>query len=104
LRTISKLASTRIFVHAVTTATEQELFLGRILKYSKHFSSLNTYVFGYITPCSVVKVNRGYGRAYRLRRHGRRISQAANQFEAGSKKRWFFGPEDGGDMFFRNVG
>jgi hypothetical protein len=32
------------------------------------------------------------------------MSQARNQREAVSKLGLFFGPEDGGDMFLRNVG
>jgi hypothetical protein len=42
-------------------------------------------IFWDITPCSPLKANRQFGRIYRLNLHGRRINQARNQNEAGSK-------------------
>jgi hypothetical protein len=60
-----------------------------------------------ITPCSPLKVNRRFGGTYRLYLLGRRINQARNQREAGSKQRavsllgLFF---DRSDVFLRNVG
>jgi hypothetical protein len=52
-----------------------------------------------------LKVNRRFGGTYRLHRQGRRIRQARNQREAGSKQNGgfllglFFDPEDAGNMF-----
>jgi hypothetical protein len=48
-------------------------------------------IFWDITPCSRLIINRRFGRTYRLRLQGFFLSL-------------FFGPEDGGDMFLRNVG
>jgi hypothetical protein len=52
------------------------------------------------TSCSPMKFNRRFGGTCRLHFQGRRISQARNQRES----RWQAEPEDGGDMFPRNVG
>jgi hypothetical protein len=68
-----------------------------------------------ITPCSPLKVNRRFGGTCCLHLQGRRI-KARKRYEAVSKYRtaeiaisfWFLGlffdPEDGGDMYLRNVG
>jgi hypothetical protein len=64
-------------------------------------------IFWDITPCSPLKVNRRFGGTCRLHLQGRIISQARNQQESRSARyllRLFFDPEDGGDMFLRNVG
>jgi hypothetical protein len=57
---------------------------------------MNSYVLWDITPCSPFHLQ------------GRRISHARNQSEARSNAGFllglFFDPEDGGDMFFRNLG
>jgi hypothetical protein len=58
-------------------------------------------IFWDITPCSPLKVNRLFGGTGLLHLKGRRISQARNQHDAGS--RLFFDPEDGSNMFIRNV-
>jgi hypothetical protein len=47
-----------------------------------------------ITPCSPLKVNRRFGRAFYLNLHGQRMSQARNQPEAGSwRERRHFPPK-----------
>jgi hypothetical protein len=71
-------------------------------------------MFWDITPCSLLKVNGRFGGTYRLHLQGRKISRARNEresralfaacFHAGFLLGLFFGPEDGGDMLFRNVG
>jgi hypothetical protein len=63
-----------------------------------------------ITPCTLVKVNRRFGWTHRFYLEGGRVNQARNQLiEAGSKQNGlllglFFDPEDGVNVFFRNVG
>jgi hypothetical protein len=47
---------------------------------------IKSFIFWDITPCSPLKVSRLFGRTYRLHLHGRRISQARIQREAGSKQ------------------
>jgi hypothetical protein len=82
--------------------------------------------FWNIMPCSLLTVNRRFGGTYRLHLQGSRISQVRNQREAGNTQSskgfsqqisdnlppacllvscwtYFFDPEDGGDMFLRNV-
>jgi hypothetical protein len=43
---------------------------------------MNSTVFWDILPCSPLKVNRRFGRIYRLHIQGRRISRARNQHES----------------------
>jgi hypothetical protein len=50
-----------------------------------------------------LKVNGRFGEACLFDLQGK-ISKARNQREAGCMQSLFFNPEDGGDMFFRNVG
>jgi hypothetical protein len=53
-------------------------------------------VFFDITTCSPLKVNQHFVRMCHLQHKGRRINQATNQLEAGSKH-----PEYGGEIFLR---
>jgi hypothetical protein len=55
-------------------------------------------IFWDIMPYSPLKFNRRFGTIYHHHFQVQRISQARNQNEDG-----FFDPEDGGDMFLRNV-
>jgi hypothetical protein len=61
-----------------------------------------------MTQCSPLEINRRFGETC-LRFHGRRLSRAINRLETGGKRRrWFlallfFDPEDGNDIFLRNV-
>jgi hypothetical protein len=55
--------------------------------------------FWNMTPCSPLSFNRRFGGTYRLHLQGRR-----NRFSKPASWTYFFGPEDGGDMFLRNVG
>jgi hypothetical protein len=78
--------------------------------------SLKSYIFWDITPCSPLKINRRFGRIYRLHFQCR-MNHVKNQHEAGSKQSsvsfflhagslfgLLFDPKDGGDMYLRNVG
>jgi hypothetical protein len=63
---------------------------------------MKSSIFWDITPLSPLKVNRRFGGTYLLHLRGRRISEARNRREEGSKScllDLFFKPEDGGDMF-----
>jgi hypothetical protein len=51
-------------------------------------------------PCSPLKVNRRFGGTHRLQ-HSPLL---ASCFHTGFLLGLFFDPEDGGDMFLRNVG
>jgi hypothetical protein len=52
---------------------------------------MKTSVFWDITPCNPLKVGRRFGGTCRLHHQGRRISQARNQHEAGSKQSLYKG-------------
>jgi hypothetical protein len=60
-----------------------------------------------MTPCTLLSVNRCFGGTYRLH-----LQNRINKFSKKTASRWclaffcwtyFFDPEDGGDMFLRNV-
>jgi hypothetical protein len=67
---------------------------------------MKSSIFRGITVCSPLKANRRFRGTCRLHFHGRSISRAGNQCES----RWqaelglFLDPEDGGNMFLRNIG
>jgi hypothetical protein len=69
---------------------------------------MKSIIFWDVTPCSLLRCNRRFGETYRLYLQGRRKFQQ----EPASKQvasilllaEIFFDPEDGGDMFLRNVG
>jgi hypothetical protein len=67
---------------------------------------MKSTIFWDIKLCSLLKVNRRFGGTYRLHLQGRRISSVvlSTSFDAGFLLGLFFDPEDGGDMFLRNVG
>jgi hypothetical protein len=65
-------------------------------------SDSNCYVFWDITQCSPLRANGHFDGIYRLYFQSRRINQARNQREAGSKQSYY--REHGADMFLRNVG
>jgi hypothetical protein len=69
---------------------------------------MKSYIFWAVTPCSPLKINRHFGGTCNLHLQGRGINQARNQYGAGGKQSSGFGlfyyPEDGGDMFLRNIG
>jgi hypothetical protein len=61
---------------------------------------MNSTIFWDITSCSLLKVNRRFGGTYRLHLH----LVLATCFHAGFLLSLVFDPEDGGDIFLRNVG
>jgi hypothetical protein len=67
----------------------------------------NSSVFWNKTPCGPLKANRRFGGICRLHLQGRKINRAipiCYLFRAGFLRGSFVDPEDGGDMFFQNVG
>jgi hypothetical protein len=72
---------------------------------------MKSIVFWDMTPCSPLSVNRRFGRTYRSHLQGRRnkfnkkpASKQVASYLLVSCWTYFFDPEDGGDMFLRNVG
>jgi hypothetical protein len=67
---------------------------------------MKSIIFWDMTLCSPLSVNRRFGGTYRLHLHGRRNKFSKNQQVSTTclPPAWFFDPEDGGDMFLRNVG
>jgi hypothetical protein len=51
-----------------------------------------------------LKASRCFGGTYRLHPQSRRINQAKHRHKSGDKVRLFFGSENEGDMFLRNIG
>jgi hypothetical protein len=74
--------------------------------------SLKSIIFWDITTCSPLSVNRRFGGTHRLHLQDRRNNfgkkpaskQVALACWLVSCRNYFFDPEDGGDMFLRNVG
>jgi hypothetical protein len=58
----------------------------------------HSIIFWDMTPCSLLSCNRHFGGTCRLHLQGRRIISARTSRQTGSN------PEDGDDMFIRNVG
>jgi hypothetical protein len=56
--------------------------------------SMKNFIYWNITPCGPFKVNRRFGGIFLL----------ATCFHSSFLLDLFFGPEDGGDVFIRNVG
>jgi hypothetical protein len=68
---------------------------------------MDSTIFWDITPFSSMNVNRSFGGTCRLHLEGRKINQARNHGDAGSRKSLvglFFGRGNGSDMVLRNVG
>jgi hypothetical protein len=65
---------------------------------------MKSTIFWDITPCSPLSVNRRFEGTYRHHLQGRKISWARNQRESRWQAELCFDPEDGGDIFLRNVG
>jgi hypothetical protein len=66
---------------------------------------MKSSIFWNITPCNPIKVNRRSRRTYGLHLQGQKVNYARNHHEAGRfLLGLFFDPEDGDDLFLRNVG
>jgi hypothetical protein len=70
---------------------------------------MKSSIFWDIPPCILLKDNKGFRRKYLLHLQGWRISRARKQFAKQNKRLaeifgLFLDPEDGGDIFLRNVG
>jgi hypothetical protein len=65
---------------------------------------MKSTIFWDVTPCCLLSCNRRFGGTYRLHLQGQAGGKLATCLLAGSCWNYFFGPEDGGDMFLRNVG
>jgi hypothetical protein len=66
-------------------------------------------IFWDVTPCSLLRCNRRFGETYRVHLQGRRklYQHEPASTQMASKMfllKFFFDPEDGGDVFLRNVG
>jgi hypothetical protein len=78
--------------------------LRRLQRYAFLFSvsrPLKSIIFWDISPCSPLSFNRRFGETYRLNLQGKRNRFRKTIKQAGGKQ---VDPEDGGDMFLRNVG
>jgi hypothetical protein len=64
---------------------------------------MNSTIFWDITLCSPLKVNRRFGKKYRLHLRAEQAEQDTS-VKAGGTLLDLFYPEDGGDIFLRNVG
>jgi hypothetical protein len=108
----------RYFVSCFTQVTLSELCSAEWYNDYVGFEVLTAVVmkstmFCDITPCIPLRVNRRFGAKYHLNLQGQRISQAGNKsalqsllatcFYPGFLLGLRFDPEDGGDIFLRNV-
>jgi hypothetical protein len=71
--------------------------------------SFKSIIFWDMTLGSLLRFNRRFGGTYRLHLRGQRNKFSKNQQASGKQNNppagtYFFDPEDGGDMFLRNVG
>jgi hypothetical protein len=66
---------------------------------------MKSFIFWDITPCSLLKVNRRFGGTCHLHLQGLRVSRMKQAARKAARflVRLPFNPEDGGDMFLRNV-
>jgi hypothetical protein len=102
------LSESACFDSSLQIATEVVIWdIFKKLSYDSEFGSsrsnrrpaLKSSVFWDITSCIQLRVNRRFGRTCRVHLQGWKVSQGRNQhFLLG-----FFNPEDGGDIFPRNV-
>jgi hypothetical protein len=69
---------------------------------------MKSVIFWDMTPCSPLKPNRHSRETCRLHRHGLKVSEKKNSMKQAASKAALLGlllnPEDGSDMFLRNVG
>jgi hypothetical protein len=62
---------------------------------------MKSIIFWDMTPCSPLNFNQRFGGTYASIYRVQEISSAKNQ---QASRCYFFDLEDGGDMFFRNIG
>jgi hypothetical protein len=66
---------------------------------------MKSIIFWDVTPCSPLSFNRRFGGTYRLHLQGKEISSAKKTAcSLVFCGKYFFDPEDGGDMFLRYIG
>jgi hypothetical protein len=63
---------------------------------------MRSTIFWDTTPCSPFNANRRFGGTYRLHFQEEEYAEHENSAKAGGKQ--IFDPEDGGNLFLRNVG
>jgi hypothetical protein len=90
--------SLRLGISTEMGTVESRLKTKRRMFYSLIQWCLKNAVFWDVVPCRSC-VNRRFGGMYRLHLQGRKICERGT-----SDSRWLQLPEDGGDMFLRNVG
>jgi hypothetical protein len=69
-----------------------------------HSGGYENYTFWDITPCNPLKAKRRFGgTVFSIFRIEEKTKQVTSM-KAGGKQNLFFDPEDGGDIFLRNIG